>query len=144
MARGASRGSRSEGMEHKETGKEYVLTAVRRAYDFHGNVLLKSMEIEKMPEVDGFIHFCYDALVDRKLLIEGECLEMTESGKRRLAANRFFIQSEGRYTFPDQRRVNCPARELAPVQLDCVFLPLLGRHEIRTAPAPHAGPLGLP
>jgi hypothetical protein len=72
---------------------------LKKPDDFHGNVLLKSMEIEKMPEVDGFIHFCYDALMDRKLLIEGECLEMTESGKRRLAANRFFIQSEGRYTF---------------------------------------------
>jgi protein-S-isoprenylcysteine O-methyltransferase Ste14 len=76
--------------------RQELLAAVRRAFDFRGNVFLQTMGAERLQGSEELIRSCYQRLVDRKLLTErpgeGNRLELTKAGEKRLAANRFFLE----------------------------------------------------
>lgn len=78
--------------------REQLLSRVHAAFDFQGNVLLRSVRAEHLEGSEQLIHSCYRDLVEKKLLVEkrneGRRLELTPAGVKRLASNRFFLQQE--------------------------------------------------
>ena len=76
--------------------RQELLDAVLRAFDFQGNVFLRSMGAERMGGSEQLIRSCYRRLIDKRLLIErpgeGKRLELTQAGEKRLASNRFFLE----------------------------------------------------
>jgi protein-S-isoprenylcysteine O-methyltransferase Ste14/Co/Zn/Cd efflux system component len=75
-----------------------LLGAVRRSFDFRGNVFLRSMGAERLEGSEELISSCYRRLIDKNLLIEnpgrGSRLELTAAGEKRLASNRFFLEPD--------------------------------------------------
>ena len=78
--------------------REQLLSTVHNAFDFQGNVLLRSVRAEHLEGSEQLIHSCYRDLVEKKLLVEhrngGTLLELTAAGEKRLSSNRFFLQQE--------------------------------------------------
>jgi len=78
--------------------REELLGRVNAAFDFQGNVLLRTVRAERLEGSEQLIHNCYRDLVEKRLLIEhgnqGGKLELTSAGVKRLASNRFFVQQE--------------------------------------------------
>jgi protein-S-isoprenylcysteine O-methyltransferase Ste14/Co/Zn/Cd efflux system component len=81
---------------HDADTKAQLLTAVKDALDFRGNVFLQTMGAEHLEGGEELIRNCYQLLIARKLLIErpgeGKRLELTQAGEKRLASNRFFLE----------------------------------------------------
>jgi protein-S-isoprenylcysteine O-methyltransferase Ste14/Co/Zn/Cd efflux system component len=73
-----------------------LLNRVHTAFDFQGNVFLRSMRAERLAGSEELIQSCYRDLIEKKLLVEegnGQTrLELTPAGEKRLASNRFFLQ----------------------------------------------------
>lgn len=84
---------------HEAETKDRLFSSVRGAFDFKGNILLQSMGVERFEGSEELIHFCYERLIQRKLLTEGPRLELTPAGERKLASNRFFLSGEQRIGF---------------------------------------------
>jgi protein-S-isoprenylcysteine O-methyltransferase Ste14/Co/Zn/Cd efflux system component len=78
--------------------REELLSRVHAAFDFQGNMLLRSVRAERVEGVEELIANCYRDLVEKRLLVEhrnGQTrLEMTPAGKKRLSSNRFFLQEQ--------------------------------------------------
>ena len=79
---------------HEVEGKDSLLSSVRRAFDFRGNIFLQTMGAERIEGVEQLIQLCYRRLIDKRLLREGPSLELTAAGEKRLATNRFFLTDE--------------------------------------------------
>jgi protein-S-isoprenylcysteine O-methyltransferase Ste14/Co/Zn/Cd efflux system component len=73
-----------------------LLSLVRNAFDFEGNVLLQSMGAERVAGSEELIRECYERLIHKKYLAEHPRLELTPAGEKKLAANRFFVSDEQR------------------------------------------------
>ena len=86
-------------IRNREAGtKQQLLSRVQEAFDFQGNVLLRSVRAERLEGSEQLIRSCYRELIEKKLLVEDPVeekqLELTPAGKKRLASNRFFLQQE--------------------------------------------------
>ena len=86
-------------IRNREAGtKQQLLSRVQEAFDFQGNVLLRSVRAERLEGSEQLIRSCYRRLIEKKLLVEDPVeekqLELTPAGKKRLASNRFFLQQE--------------------------------------------------
>jgi protein-S-isoprenylcysteine O-methyltransferase Ste14 len=77
--------------------KQELIAAVERSFDFRDNILLQTVGLDQPPAGSAKLTAsCYEQLLRGGLLQDSGRLVITETGRRHLSSNRFFVRGEAR------------------------------------------------